>query len=334
MNVDLWRSIRSHVGGIRDATAASAWNRLHTLCGRLAGLTNYQRIQALLRAQRRTFQAAATDIFVVSFPKSGTTWMQRILHELLRPGVGFQHLNEVQGYYDREVVALGGQRFGRLPSPRIFKSHLPSSLVPLGPRIVYMIRDVRDVAVSLFHHLQDFEGRTVKMEQFLDEFLQHGFGVPRWDQHVVGWLSAPRPILVISYEGLLSDTVATIRQVATFFGLDNALERAQQAAVACSFAEMKRAEHQYIPHAPRPGGRFFRKGRTGSWQEELTAGQAARLQGLARSAASALGGRTGGSVSGRDLLQTYCHDVQLWNGRAANSLQPAPERAHLPQPRA
>lgn len=81
------------------------------------------------------------DIFVVTYPRSGTTWMQMILYQLTTDGVmDFAHIGEVCPWFER--VALNHRDLEALGSPRIFKSHLPYwCLPPRVPRRIYVARE-------------------------------------------------------------------------------------------------------------------------------------------------------------------------------------------------
>src|SRR5205809_7059185 len=99
------------------------------------------------------YRASADDIFVATYPKCGTTWMQYIVYLLLHdaqplPAGGrldsvFPHLEEV-----------GADAVRPLPEPRLIKTHLPFERTPphAGARYVCVARHPLDSAVACSDH--------------------------------------------------------------------------------------------------------------------------------------------------------------------------------------
>src|SRR5262249_61834635 len=87
------------------------------------------------------------DVFIVTYPRSGTTWMQMILYQLTSDGnMDLPHIAEYCPWVERSVRSA--RRFYTRPSARIFKSHLPYAQIPKGPgKYIYVARDGKDVAV-------------------------------------------------------------------------------------------------------------------------------------------------------------------------------------------
>src|SRR5258708_8153953 len=85
------------------------------------------------------------DIFLVSYPRSGNTWARFLLGNLIYQDdpITFSNLESriPEIYFNRD-------RFLReLPRPRMLKSH--ECFQPHYPRVIYIVRDPRDVAGSL-----------------------------------------------------------------------------------------------------------------------------------------------------------------------------------------
>jgi hypothetical protein len=101
-----------------------------------------------IRLAHLEFVPRPDDVFIVTYPRSGTTWMQMILYQLTTDGdMGFPHIYEYCPWFERS--SRSGLAFEARPSPRLFKSHLPYKQVPKGPcKYIYIARDGRDVAVS------------------------------------------------------------------------------------------------------------------------------------------------------------------------------------------
>ena len=169
----------------------------------------------------KTFPLRRDDLFIVTYPKSGTTWMQQIV-KLLRNG----------GPLDRSVPWLElldcdfGKLFGYTPdmadssdalSPRVFKSHLSYEFSPGGlphsspAKYIYMMRNPKDVCVSYWHHVR-MMGETCTWEQHFKRFLSSESMWGTWFDHVLGWWkhNDMSNILYIMYEDMMSDPLTHI----------------------------------------------------------------------------------------------------------------------------
>ena len=107
----------------------------------------------------------SSDVFVCSWPKSGTTWMQAIVAHLVAPDrASWEHVSEVTPFYDAAAswdgtapaAALAARFAAR--GRRCWNTHVPWSLMPRGARYVYVVRDQRDALVSFWHHLRNQRG--------------------------------------------------------------------------------------------------------------------------------------------------------------------------------
>lgn len=283
-------ALRPALGGVLSVAAAA-------LSGAADSLTDAARIARFARGALE-FRARNDDVFISSYPRSGTTWLQYALHLLLGNGEGdFAHISEVAPWYERSL-ALGTRRaqdFELMRSPRIFKSHLPYAWLPRGARYVYAIRDGRDVAVSYHHlyrsHLGSQEGFDAFFERFLRGDLQYG----SWFDHVASFLAeADRPdVHIVRYEGLMRDLVRELSALSAFLGLDHGKHQIAELSRACSFEAMKRDEHRFDHATQEPAvrgmqtGVFLRRGRVGDHTSYFSEPQLQRFEAQARKAARA-----------------------------------------------
>lgn len=194
-----------------------------------------------------------TDVFVCSWPKSGTTWMQAIVAHLLVDE--FKHVSDVTPFYD-----VAGSWEGTDPSPalmekfavtgrRCWNTHLLWSLLPKGdgPKYIYVTRDGRDAVVSFWHHLTNQRGDGGTLEEpigsFVDGVISGTQPYGSWASHIADWSTAfadPR-VLVISYEEMKADLLAVVRRVAVHIGAEDA--RAETVAARCTFEQASLQSH-------------------------------------------------------------------------------------------
>ena len=157
-------------------------------------------------------------------------------------------------------------------------------------RAVYIVRNPLDVATSTapFFGL-DIDKAIARMAD--SDFVlnpwrrSHTYIAPEpmgsWSDHVLSWLDAPGLDLhVVRYEDLHADTAGTFAAVLDFVGVDTEPARIQAAVEAARFERLREkesAEGFWEHNMGRATAPFFRKGKTGSWREELTAEQARRV---------------------------------------------------------
>lgn len=236
----------------------------------------------------RAFQVRPDDVFLSSYPRSGTTWLQYLLHVLIHGrDTGFTHIAQVSPWYERSLARgyARAENFARLAGPRVFKSHLPYAWLPKGARYVYAVRDGRDVAVSYHQlylsHLGSRDDFDVFFERFMRGRLQYG----SWFDHVAAWQrEAHRPAVhVVHYEQLSADLPRALKGLSAFLGLPRSEEELAEVARRCSFAAMRAEEHRFDhATAPEQGGRsgsgaFVREGRIGGYARVLSPAQRARF---------------------------------------------------------
>src|SRR5690349_9403135 len=231
-----------------------------------------------VREARFTYVGDQDDIFIVSYPKSGTTWMQMILYQLTTNGsMNIPHIDVVVPHFE-ETLVLQNKRVSDLPPPRIVKTHLPYHAVPKGPgRYIYVMRDGRDVAVSYFHQLLFHRLRPVSnnFNEFFKHFLRGDIPYGSWFDHLNAWLKNGKKLRVhfVTYEELTNDLEGTIRGIAAFCDLNIDESELPRILHNCSFAFMQQHEKQFSlsnrPRAPAALPVMMRTGKAGSWRDYL-----------------------------------------------------------------
>ena len=100
------------------------------------------------------------DIVISSWAKSGTTWLQQILCQIVHNGQRGLNICQLSPWVDfriaplEEVMAsLEGQQHRR-----VMKSHLPADALPILPnvRYLYIAREPLDVVWSWYCHHREF----------------------------------------------------------------------------------------------------------------------------------------------------------------------------------
>jgi hypothetical protein len=189
------------------------------------------------------------DVFIVTYPRSGTTWMQMILYQLTTGGdMDLPHIAEYCPWFERSVRSARG--FETRPSPRFFKSHLHYAKIPKGNcKYIYVARDGKDVAVSYYHLYCSYNGYEGTFAEFFDRFLRGQVESGCWFEHVRAWWAHRHDanVLFLTYEDLSRDLDACLRKIAAFLGLELPPERLLTIRERCGFDFMKAHEPKFDP---------------------------------------------------------------------------------------
>jgi estrone sulfotransferase len=225
------------------------------------------------------------DSLIVSYPRSGNTWLSFLLTNLTHPEEPTTFLNldlrcpDIHQRSDRYLL--------QVPRPRLMKSHEPFD--GRYRRVVYLVRDPRDVAVSYRRFLT--KTRTIDtalpVAEFVDGFLDGRWdaGHVPWDEHVGSWLGARRSkdsLLVLRYEDLHRDPEREIARVASFLQIGASpadCARAVSLATPERMREMEVAEADRVPElkATRPEIPFVGSAEVGRGRTELESEQQTRI---------------------------------------------------------
>jgi hypothetical protein len=238
-----------------------------------------------LHLPSRSLLILPDDIFLVSFPKSGNTWTRFLLANLRFPDepATFANINRLIPDPDGTTK----KDFDRMPRPRIIKSH--ECFDPRYPKVVYIVRDPRDVVVSQYHYhrkLRKIEDDS-PVEKFVTRFLA-GETCPHgsWGQNVATWLytsEGSSRFLLLRYEDLVADTARELAKIVTFLHLSAGPEQIAQAVERSSADRMRKLEKtQTDKNALMKGSRkdlsFVRAAGSGGWRSDLPASQVARIE--------------------------------------------------------
>jgi len=229
-----------------------------------------------LKPPGRNLTVFPNDAFLVSYPKSGNTWARFLIANLLRPqdSVGFSNIHDIIPGID----VVPHRDMLRVPRPRIIKSH--QYFDPRYQRVVYIIRDPRDVALSEYHAQR--KSKRISDQHPIEEFVR-GFlagescDYGSWGEHATSWLSTRygQPgFLLVRYEDMLQDTARELSRMASFLGLHPSSELIGQAVSRSRADKMRKLEKSQAADFnatkdTRQDILFVRSAKAGGWHSEL-----------------------------------------------------------------
>jgi hypothetical protein len=186
------------------------------------------------------------DVFLVSYPKSGNTWVRFLAANLVGAGEPATFGNLEQRVPD--IEGTPDQVLRSRPRPRCLKSH--QYFHPAFRRVVYLVRDPRAVVVAYYHHHLKYQhiSEAFSLERYAAHFLRgelDAFGT--WGDNVAGWLRARRgtpDFLLLRYEDLVGDTRREARRLADFLGCQPSEARLDDVLRLSSREQMAALERQ------------------------------------------------------------------------------------------
>lgn len=220
----------------------------------------------------RWFPNAIPLVYVVGYPKSGTSWVGQLIADYLQ-----------LPFPQHSIFPIG--------FPAVIQGH--QSIDSKFPAGVYAVRDGRDVVISGFHHLKsqflagggsskhrkyyksiDLEAPLVEL---LPSFIEHSVKHPwackyHWGDHVKAYFKASNSkVEMVHYEKLLADPAATLTELIE--KLSNAeadIERVRDTVNRYSFARQSGGKEQKDS--------YFRKGKKGDWRNHFDRNSAELFQ--------------------------------------------------------
>jgi aryl sulfotransferase len=257
------------------------------------------------------FRFRDDDIVIATYAKSGTTWMQQIIAQLLLGPDPELEVAEMSPWLDLRVPP----KEVKLPAVeaqshrRFLKTHLPVDALVFSPKAkyIYIGRDARDVVWSFHNHhvnanatwyaaLNDTPGRVgppigpppEDVREYWRAWL-HGDGYPFWSywENIRTWWNVRKlpNVMLVHYADMKRDLQGQMRRMAGFLGIPIDEKKWPTIVEYCSFDWMKRHASKSVPLAGAfwdAGAQvFINQGRNGRWADQLTAGEKKEYEDLA-----------------------------------------------------
>ena len=247
------------------------------------------------------------DVVVATYAKSGTTWTQQIVSQLIFDGAAGIDIHEMSLWLDLRIVPPEAiAAIDHQSHRRFVKTHLPVDALVFSPlaKYVYIGRDGRDAAWSLFNHhinatddyftaFNETPGRVgPRLERgdrdvhgfYTDWFDGDGFPYwPMWENLRSWWAIRHLPnVLLIHFNDMKADLPSAIRRIAGFLGIEINPATFPQIVEHCTFDYMKAHAETVVPRggAMWQGGAttFINKGTNGRWRDTLSPAEIAAYE--------------------------------------------------------
>ena len=247
-----------------------------------------------------TFNSRPSDVFICTYPKCGTTWMQQICHLLANGGEQgettmyatapwIECLCAAPILHEREANSFTLEAIEAKPqdAPRFFKSHANFLDLPTGGKsckVIYVARNPKDTCVSMWHHAREkpefnLNGGAPRpgsddppapvpvcddFGDFIHLFLGGKAECGSWFDHTLEWYAASLAdpnVLFLTYEDMVKDPKACISKVAAHVGIGNDEVTIDKVVVNSSMSSMKKSSGVYAGNV--------RQGGIGNWRKKI-----------------------------------------------------------------
>lgn len=237
-----------------------------------------KRIYQLVRRPITFFRRKLTQYYIISFPKSGRTWIRFFLASY------FKH------FFDIPLTFNQAKIFQRKDLPRFNFSHLDANDKELhmsydflrGKSVLFILRDPRDVAVSYYFQMTKRQDLVDEHQMSIDEFIMdERFGITRtiaFINKVYAHKEHFASMDVVTYEELKKDPNSGMSRVLNYLDMSVDADVLEQALADSSFENMKKLETQgkvkeellANPNKKDPEAFKVRKGKVGGYVDYLS----------------------------------------------------------------
>jgi len=258
---------------------------------------------ALEKFQHRlkNWQVRQDDVYILTFPKNGSTWIQELVW-LLQNDCNFEEalatpldnrspfldIPILTDYRKDELPPLKQcdylKTVDEMPCPRLLKSHFRLCLLPDDllekSKVVICLRNPKDTVVSYYHHEKrvNIYGYTGDFQTFFADFMENRIRYCSYFEYVTElWQQRHHPnVCLLFFEDMKEDLASSIKQVARFFNKTLSNDVVDSLVDHLSFRKMKQN-----PAVNREDGilngifnnkesHFMRKGEVGDWKNYFT----------------------------------------------------------------
>jgi len=247
----------------------------------------------------RIYEPEPQDVFVMTYPKSGTNWILQIAFQLIHHGQGeFDHIHSVVPWPDAVLNSWTMRNYAistdyatdwkTAPEPiRLIKTHLNWEHVCYSKqaRYIAVVRDPKDIFVSYYFFIREnFLGGLMPSVEAMYQSLLAGYllGAGSWPVNAAGyWAQRNRAnVLVLLFAEMKRDLEGTVRRVADFLDIRVSDAVIREVCRKSSFGYMKSIDQRFAPYrgAPwRKRAQMLRKGEQGASAELLSREQQAEI---------------------------------------------------------
>ena len=190
------------------------------------------------------------DVFLVSYPRSGNTWIRFLVANLMHPGRNLGNDELMKICPDIYQV----DDWSQCERPRIIKSH--EMYMPEYPKVIYIYRDGRDAALSYYFYHRKFHDYEKDFPEFIGEMLRGDILFGSWHRHIEDWLFREHEIdfLPVKFEDLHNDMPRVLKSLGQFLNVEvseKLIKTASKASTQKKQGQAYRSSEQFLKKFPK-----------------------------------------------------------------------------------
>jgi Sulfotransferase domain len=272
-----------------------------------------RRLERWLRGREDWRKLRLADAVVVSFGKSGRTWLRVLLSRVFQ----LQH-----GLDERAILGFDNLHYRTGAVPKIlfthdnylkdYTGHDSSKADFYGKKVIFLARDPRDVAVSQYFqwkyrmkpNKKDINAYPVD-DLVPFDFVMSDTGLPKVIQFMNLWAkeaSKIKDFMVVRYEDLRARPEETLQRLLEFLGAPATEAQIEDAVAFASYDNMKQMEQQRVfwlsggrlvpKDRSNPNSYKVRRGKVAGYRDDFDAAQLAQIDQLVEATLDPLYGYT------------------------------------------
>ena len=246
----------------------------------------FYKLYTVTSRQNEYFSPSEKDVYLVSYPRSGNTWMRVILAELIYSKSG-ESLNDL-GYYIPDIYWKPKKEDVIKSEFNVIKSHELFSIPQYGPhnKVIYIIRDPRDVVISYFKYKTAF-GLSIQFDQFVFDWINGRIKPSSWQEHINSWTGKgienhKMKIHYVKYEDLLINSFEEVKKISEFINIKKSRDEIENAIKKASLEKMqKKEELGFRDDIKDVNYNFIGPGKSRNWEKFLSSSQENEITQLA-----------------------------------------------------
>ena len=219
---------------------------------------------------------------MVAYPKSGTTWMEQIVHLLRSNGEqGDKVLSEAVPWLEGAATRYGGldNLIAEPGDRRYFHSHLPLDLMPMfgetQAKYIYLARNPKDNAVSYYYHARSKMGYDGNWSEFIKLYIEGQVAYGSIFDHLWEWWQVSQDsnnVMFVKYEDMKKDLPRIVADVASFIDIPLTADLLDAVVAASEFSAMAINPKANLDWVRQRSGvpKHMRKGIVGDWKNHFS----------------------------------------------------------------
>ncbi|XP_063773960.1 sulfotransferase 6B1-like [Pseudophryne corroboree] len=227
-----------------------------------------------------TFEAREDDIMLVAYPKCGSNWSMKLLHDMVHAIYNIGPSSVIP------LIEFGlPDKFEKLkeePSPRVLETHLhydniPKPFFEKNVKMLVVFRNPKDTAASMFHFYKNnpLIPSYNSWDEFFPDFMAGKVVWGSYFDHAVAWNKhLNEKVLLMTFENMKEDLEGSVKKISEFFRISLTEEQVKLIAETGTFKSMKENSNETHGDFAKV---LFRKGEIGDWKNHFTKAQSEEM---------------------------------------------------------